>query len=174
MKPILFIFSGLPATGKSSLSKLTAKEYKAVYLRIDTIEQALRDLCNFNVQGEGYRLAYQVARDNLNLGHNVVADSCNPIILTRREWENVALQINCQYINIEIVCSDMKEHRNRCQNRVIDVERLRLPTWDEILNREFDPWEGKRITIDTTSQSIEQSFDQLKAQIEKYLQENFF
>lgn len=39
MTPILFIMSGLPASGKSTLSKLIAKEYKASYFRIDTIEQ---------------------------------------------------------------------------------------------------------------------------------------
>ncbi len=47
MKPTLFILSGLPAAGKSTLSKLISQEYGAVYLRIDTIEQGLRDLCRF-------------------------------------------------------------------------------------------------------------------------------
>lgn len=39
--PILYIFSGLPGSGKSSLSKLVARELHAIYLRIDTIEQGL-------------------------------------------------------------------------------------------------------------------------------------
>lgn len=85
MKPTLFIFSGLPASGKSTWTKFVAKEYNAVYLRVDTIEQALRDLCRYNVQGEGYRLSYRIATDNLKLRHNVIADSCNPIQLTRDE-----------------------------------------------------------------------------------------
>jgi len=38
IKPILFILSGLPASGKSTFAKLIAKEYHAIYLRIDTIE----------------------------------------------------------------------------------------------------------------------------------------
>ncbi len=93
-KPILFILSGLPASGKSTLSKFIAKEYKAIYLRIDTIEQGLKDLCNIDVEGEGYRLAYKIAMDNLKLNLNVVADSCNPINLTRKEWEQVATSNN--------------------------------------------------------------------------------
>lgn len=52
-------------------------------MRIDTVEQAIRDLCDFNVEGEGYRLSYRIAADNLKLGISVVADSCNPIDLTR-------------------------------------------------------------------------------------------
>ena len=85
MKHVLFIFSGLPASGKSTLAKLLAKKYNAVYLRIDTIEQGLRDLCYFDVQGEGYRLSYRIAADNLKLKHNVVTDSCNPVNFTRKE-----------------------------------------------------------------------------------------
>lgn len=109
MEPILFILSGLPGTGKSTLAKLIAREYRAVWLRIDTIEQGLRDLCGCNVEGEGYRLAYRIAADNLRLGNHVVADSCNPIELTRKEWEAVAESNSCWYIDIEIVCSDMNE-----------------------------------------------------------------
>ena len=41
-KAFLFIFSGLPAVGKSTLAKFVLKEFGAVYLRIDTIEQGLK------------------------------------------------------------------------------------------------------------------------------------
>ena len=54
----LYIFSGLPGSGKTTLSRLLARQVGAAYIRIDTIEQALRELCSVKVQGEGYRLAY--------------------------------------------------------------------------------------------------------------------
>jgi len=169
MKTVLFILSGLPASGKSSLAKLMAKEYNALYLRIDTIEQGLRDLCNFNVQGEGYRLAYRVASDNLELGLSVVADSCNPINLTRREWEEVAIKNNCQNINIEVICSDKAEHKKRCETRNSNIAGLQLPTWDEIQNRNYDVWENDRIIIDTADRSAEESFTELKEEIRSRL-----
>lgn len=110
-KPILFALSGLPASGKSTLSKFVAKKYNATYLRIDTIEQELKDLFNIDVQAEGYCLAYKIAIDNLKLGLNVIADSCNPIDITRKEWEIIAQSNNGEIINIEIICSDEKEHK---------------------------------------------------------------
>jgi DNA polymerase III delta prime subunit len=60
-QPALYIFSGLPGTGKSTLAQRLAGKLRCAYLRIDTIEQTIRDLCSFDVQEEGYRLAYRVA-----------------------------------------------------------------------------------------------------------------
>src|SRR5262245_34145979 len=88
--PTLYVFSGLPGTGKTVLSRRLAMDLKAAHLRIDTVEQALREVCGMAVGGEGYRLAYRLATDHLHLGLSVVADCCNPIELTRSEWEAVA------------------------------------------------------------------------------------
>ncbi|MEM9220284.1 MAG: AAA family ATPase [Cyanobacteria bacterium P01_F01_bin.150] len=145
----LFIFSGLPGTGKTTLAKHLAQAIGAVYLRIDTVEQALRDLCQFNVEGEGYRLSYQIAADNLRLGNSVVADSCNPIELTRNEWQQVASDNNAAFVNIELICSDRQEHRHRIESRQTDISGLKLPTWHDVEIREYHPWSTDRITIDT-------------------------
>jgi len=133
----------------------------AVHLRIDTIEQALRDLCSVQVKGEGYRLAYRIAADNLQLGLDVVADSCNPIEVTRREWEDVAITNGAQFVNIEAVCSDTDEHRRRVESRASDVPGLRLPTWDDVANREYHGWSRDRIIIDTAQRSADACFDSL-------------
>ena len=117
MKAPLYVFSGLPGTGKTVLSQRLASRLKAVHLRIDTVEQALRDLCGIVVEGEGYGLAYRVAADNLRLGVSVVADSCNPIELTRTEWETVARDTQARCVNIEVICSDPLEHRRRVESR---------------------------------------------------------
>ena len=151
--PMLYIFSGLPGTGKSTLSRTVARQLNAVYLRIDTIEQGLRDLCSIDVQGEGYRLAYRIASDNLRLGVSVVADSCNPIEITRREWEQVAREARAGHVNIEVVCSDSSEHHLRVEARHAEVSGLKLPTWSEIENREYDGWTIERVIVDTAGRS---------------------
>lgn len=157
----LYIFSGLPATGKSTLAGLLAKETNSFYLRIDTVEQAIRDLCNFNVQGEGYRLSYRLAADNLKLGMSVVADSCNPWLLTRQEWQEVAVNNSADFVNIEISCSNSEEHKERAENRISKVDRLKLPSWEEIKNRDYHNWTGEVISIDTAGKTIEESFSEL-------------
>jgi predicted kinase len=139
-KPFLYVFAGLPGTGKTTLSQLLASKVGAAHLRIDTIEQALRDLCSVNVEGEGYRLAYRVAGDILRSRVGVVADSCNPVEVTRREWEQVAKAAGAQAVNIEVVCSDPCEHRLRVEQRTATVPGLRLPTWEEVETREYHAW----------------------------------
>lgn len=160
-KPTLFIFSGLPGSGKSTLAKELAKVTNASYLRIDTIEQAIRDLCDFKVEGEGYRLSYRVALDNLKLGNSVIADSCNPIELTRKEWSDVAIEAGASFVNIEIVCSDKSEHHRRIETRHAEVSGLKLPSWEQVQNREYHPWKSERIVIDTARKNIAYAAQQL-------------
>jgi predicted kinase len=157
----LYIFSGLPGSGKTTLSQRLAARLGATYLRIDTVEQALRDLCAVDVTGEGYRLAYRIAADNLRLSLSVVADSCNPIALTRREWQDVAIAQGARFQNIEVICSDATEHRRRVESRLSDISGLQLPTWDEVRSRQYEPWKRPHARIDTAGRSIEATFSEL-------------
>lgn len=166
--PRLYIFSGLPGTGKTTLATAVSRALHAAYLRIDTIEQGLRDLCRCDVRGEGYRLAYRIAADNLTLGTGVIADSCNPIALTRREWEAVARAAGVGFINIEVRCSDPAEHRHRVEGRRSTVPGLKLPTWPEVVDREYHAWPADRtdrVIVDTAGKTIPASIRETLAKI---------
>ncbi|NOR11134.1 MAG: AAA family ATPase [Desulfovibrionaceae bacterium] len=160
-RPTLYIFSGLPGVGKTTLAKRLASYLNATFLKIDTVEQALRDLCSFNVEGEGYRLSYRVAKDNLQNGNDVVADSCNPIQLTREEWQEVAKSADADFINIEIICTDSNIHKQRVESRSSKIPNLTLPSWQEILDREYHEWKADRVIIDTANKTIDESYEKL-------------
>lgn len=157
----LFIFSGLPATGKSSLAKQLAKTLQAQWLRIDSIEQSLKDQGVKNIFDTGYQVAFALALDNLKLGLNVVADSSNPVEASRIAWREVALTAKCQYREIEVICSDETEHQRRVATRKVDVSNLKLPNWQEIQERDYHTWSPPIIQIDTAGKSIYQATEEL-------------
>jgi predicted kinase len=159
--PTLYIFSGLPASGKSTLARELAKKLGATFIRIDTVEQGLRDICNYKIEGEGYRLSYRIAKNNLEAGNDVIADSINLWELTRKEWNEVATSSDANFVNIEVVCSDEEEHRNRVENRKVGIETLKLPTWEEVKNRDYHKWTEPGILIDTAGEAIEHSLKRL-------------
>ena len=106
-------------------------------------------------------VAYAVAEDNLRLGRAVIADSVNPIEVTRAAWREVAERMGKGCVEIEIVCSDEAEHRRRVESRVSDIAGHRLPTWHEVCAREYEPWEAG-IVIDTAVQNVEASVSALR------------
>ncbi len=165
MDSCLYIFSGLPGIGKTSIAKEFAIRTRAVFIRIDTIEQALRNVCNIDVQGEGYRLSYQIVADNLALGSEIVFDCVNPWELTRNEIESIAILQNSKYFNIEIICSNIEEHKKRVEKRQADIAGFKLPTWNEIQNKDYHKWTKPVIKIDSFNKTIDQCVDEIMEKI---------
>jgi len=120
---MLIILGGLPGVGKSTIGKKLAHKIGAVYLRIDSIEQAIKNAAQYNSQNkaevvaEGYMVAYSIARDNLEIGLTVIADSVNPIEITRSDYRRIAKEANSPYFEVEIVCSDIETHKKRIATR---------------------------------------------------------
>ena len=157
---MLYILGGLPGVGKTAIAKGLARAIGAVHLRIDSIEQALRNSSVTITGPEGYVVAYAVAEDNLRLGLAVIADSVNPIELTRAAWRDVARRAGTPFVEIEVVCSDRAEHRRRVELRIADIAGHQLPTWQQVCDREYEPWQAG-IVVDTAGQPPEASVSDL-------------
>ena len=161
---MLIIFGGLPGTGKTTIARELARQIGAMHLRIDSIEQAIRD-CAPDAVGldeGGYRVAYAIAEDNLRVGQTVVADSVNPLKITRDAWRAVGQRAQAETMEIEVVCSDSREHRARVETRKPDISGLRPPNWEQVISREYHPWDREHIVIDTANRSLEQNIKILR------------
>ena len=151
--------------GKTAVATGLAREIGAVHLRIDSIEQALRN-SGVDVSGpEGYEVAYAIAEDNLRLGRTVIADSVNPVDVTRSAWRSVAQRTGTRYVEIEIVCSDRAEHRRRVETRTADIAGHELPTWRQVCERKYEPWDAT-VVMDTAGLPIEASVSALREELE--------
>jgi predicted kinase len=164
---VLIILSGLPGVGKTSIARALALELGAVHVRIDEIEQAIRVSGRHDgpMDDTGYRAGYALAEENLRLGRAVIADSVNPLAITREAWRDVAARLRMKALDVEIVCSDADEHRRRVETRQADIDGFRLPTWREVVERHYEPWIRDRIVIDTAGEGLTESVARIRKAI---------
>jgi predicted kinase len=155
---MLIVFAGLPGTGKTTIAEELARQLQAVYLRIDAIEQTLRDSGAYNnlTNDAGYCVAYVIAEENLRLGRVVVADSENPLEMTRDAWLKVAARAQVRAIEVELTCSNLEAHRQRIEGRVDDIKGLRHPSWQSVIRREYQGWTRDHMIVDTAQRSVEE------------------
>ena len=119
---MLIVVCGLPATGKTTLSRLLASDLGAVHLRIDTIEQAIvrSGTAEHPLGAVGYTVAHALAADHLRQRLTVVAECVNPLVVTRDGWLGLAADIGVPFAEVELVCSDRAEHAELNVHRCAD------------------------------------------------------
>lgn len=154
--PRLIALAGLPASGKSTIARELALRTGAVWLRVDSMDQAIwaSGTAPADLRDWTYRAAQAVAEDNLRLGRDVIGDCVNDWRIARQGWEQAADRAGAEIFWIEVICSDPAEHRRRVETRVSDVPGLVLPDWAAVTGREYHAWDGPRLIVDTASRSV--------------------
>lgn len=161
----LIVLSGLPAVGKSTLARALAARTRAMWLRIDTMDQAIwaSGTAPEDLRDWTYRAAQALAADNLALGQDVIADCVNPVKVARAGWSAAAAHTGARICLIEVVCSDGAEHRRRVETRPGEVEGLVLPSWAHVQDREWEPWDEPVVRLDTSGRTVAACVDELAA-----------
>jgi predicted kinase/transcriptional regulator with XRE-family HTH domain len=153
--PVLVVVGGLPATGKSTVASALARQAGFTFVRVDRIEQAIIDSAGLRqpLGPVGYTVAYGVAAEQLGHGVSVVAECVNPLGVTRDAWRDIAAGHGARLVEVELVCTDQAAHRERARTREVDVAGLRLPDWEQITSREYEPWDRDHLVIDTATRT---------------------
>jgi predicted kinase len=161
---VLIVMGGLPATGKTTLSRALAAGTGAVLVRVDTIEQAIvrSGLAVHPIGPAGYAVGYALAEDHLRQGLTVIAECVNPLAVTRDAWRDVAARAAAPLAEVEVICSDPAEHRRRAEARTVDIAGLPLPDWQSITTRAYESWDRDRIVVDTAGRRVEECLGELR------------
>ncbi len=136
-KATLIVVGGLPATGKTRWRAHWPQRGGRVTSGIDTIEQAIVDHSALTppLGPAAYEVSYAITRQQLRLGLDVVLEGVNPLRVTRDAWRRIGTEAAAEVVEVELVCSDVEEHRRRAENRSVDVPGLALPRGEADLLR---------------------------------------
>jgi predicted kinase len=159
----LIVLAGLPGAGKSTLARALARRIGAIWLRADSIEQAIKasGVVPGDLKDAGYRAAQAVAEDNLRLGRDVVADCVNDWKIARDGWQLAGESAGAEVAWVEVVCSDLVQHRARVETRVVNVPGLAPPDWAAVIGREYHAWDRERVVVDTAGRGVEECVDEV-------------
>lgn len=143
--PKLIILAGLPGTGKTTLARLLSRKLSLVYLRVDCIEAPfIAHNPNAGSEGEGYQALINLATENLRIGHGVVIDTVNPLHLSRAMFMDLSKETEAETFQFELKIRDILLHKKRVEERKSDISSLKVPTWQDVLNREYDEWDENK------------------------------
>jgi len=151
---VLVVFAGPPGTGKTTLSRRLAMDLRAALLRVDVIEAALLRSGELSppLGPVGYVMAQEVAACCLAVGTRTVVDAVNPTAEARAGWRGIAAAAGTALFVFEVVLGDAVEHRRRVEQRQSDLPGLVVPTWQQVVERDYQPWDverdGGRVVVD--------------------------
>jgi predicted kinase len=162
----LILFTGLPGSGKSTLSKRYCENHNAVWLSVDPIEGALKleGITGYQLGVLSYNICKTIADDNLSMNKQVVIDAVNPVEEARQIWRDLAKKHQTHLNIVECVVPDEATHKKRIETRVRNIPGYSEITWDRVQERkkEYTPWNDERLLV-LTDKSIDDSAKEVEA-----------
>lgn len=165
----LIIVSGIPGTGKSTLSESLSKNLSIPVFSVDPIESAIIKSGikkSFETGYAAYLVAETLASEHLKLGSSVIIDAVSPVIESRKMWNDLASKYNAKQVIIECVL-DSKIHKKRIESRTRNIPGIPEVTWEDVENRrkEYLAWQEDRLALDTNQEKealLKKALDYIK------------
>ena len=154
----LIIVSGLPGSGKSTISEGVASKLRLPVFSVDPIESAILKTGmkkSFKTGLAAYEIVGTLAEENLKLGQSVIIDAVSPVLWARKKWKALASKYKTRILIIECVYLDKKLYRKRIEARVRNLHGIREVMWKDIekIQKEYLPWKEKRLVLDGINNS---------------------
>ena len=150
---MLIVLSGLPATGKTVLATVVARDLGAVLLSVDPVDSALAAA---GVEETGlpglaaYAVIGAIAEQNLALGKTVVVDAVNAVGEAKTFWIELARRQGARLLAVETILTDDALHLARLSGRDRDLA-IAEPTWEAVVLRrvEWVAWPFAPLVVDS-------------------------
>jgi predicted kinase len=149
----LIVMSGLPGSGKSTLSESIAGHLQLPVLSVDPIESAIIKsgiAKSFETGYAAYLVAETLAVEQIKLGNSVVIDAVNAEDEAKQVWIDCASRLHIPLVVIECVLKDEELHRKRIESRSRGLYGFDEITWERVENRRktYTPWKREFISIE--------------------------
>lgn len=164
IKPCIFIFCGLPATGKTSIALVMSQKIDIPYLSTDFLRDAMGLKGKYDIRSK------KTVYDRLMAECKTILESRNSAILegtfhkkeSRTPFTKLAEEMDSRILWIEIVAEEnvikerMKKKRKYSE---ADFEVYKM------MKKSMDPYPAGRIIINSDKYSLEKTIELLQQQI---------
>ncbi len=165
----LIILTGVPGTGKSTISKFLYENFNFNFVATDGIKIFLQSLNLSFVKPDLFHIQAMIFRKLMNNGVNVTSDSNSGLSTHRLKLKKMAQSLNYKTINIYLSC-DLETAFNRVieRNQVFDEEKIN--EWHRKIYAHDRQTQKPRNAIEiNTDKSTDAIFQELKSIIPKII-----
>ncbi|MBI5304877.1 MAG: AAA family ATPase [Chloroflexi bacterium] len=153
--PVLFVFSGLPGTGKSFLARSLAERLPSVIVQSDFVRKTLVGIPTYSAAESAFihQVSHAVIARLLARGCRVISDATNLAEWHREKLYRVAADTHAQLVVVRTVAPDAVI-RARLSQRIgeRDPRDFSDADWNvyEMLQRELEPVRAPHLVVDTS------------------------